>query len=216
MGNLITTEQLAKICAKNKDIKRLAYVAGVINKICPLYGINNADILHEFLANILEECGEFTVFEENLNYSAKRLTEVWPTRFPTLDGAKPFEFNPKKLAYKVYGQRPSLGNITDQDGWDFRGSGPIQITGRNNITLFASYMRKRFNDVKTVQQWAELLRTDIEYGMHSACWIFAISFKLIDEAVNDEMGKIIKRINGGTTNSARRMKYYELCKQIIK
>ena len=66
MGNLITTEQLAKICAKNKDIKRLTDVAGVINKVCPLYGINNADILHEFLANILEECGEFTVFEENV------------------------------------------------------------------------------------------------------------------------------------------------------
>lgn len=67
---------------------------------------------------------------ENLNYSAKRLTEVWPTRFPTIASAKPYANNPQKLANKVYGGR--LGNVGPNDGWIFRGRGLPQITGREN------------------------------------------------------------------------------------
>lgn len=67
---------------------------------------------------------------ENLNYSAKRLTEVWPKRFPTIESAKPYANNPQKLANKVYGDR--LGNVGPNDGWLFRGRGLPQITGREN------------------------------------------------------------------------------------
>ena len=91
------------------------------------------------LAAILAEAhhetgGQMQPVSENLNYSAKRLTEVWPSRFPTLAAAAPYANNPRKLANKVYGGR--LGNTGDEDGWLYRGRGLAQITGKANYAKF--------------------------------------------------------------------------------
>lgn len=221
---LITVDILKKLCPDNKK-GNLQQVADAINKVCPMYGINNADILHEFLANLLEECGEFTVFSESLNYSTDALINKFGRHRITIEQANNFGRNENHpanqiaIANTLYGGKwglQNLGNTQPNDGWELRGSGPIQITGRANITRFAIYMRKRFNIQKTIQQWAGLLRTHIEYGIHSACWIFAVSNELIDEAINDDMRTIVKRINGGFINYPKRLHYYENCKKLIK
>jgi putative chitinase len=87
--------------------------------------------LAAILAEVYHETGgQMQPVEENLNYSAKRLTQVWPGRFPTIDSAKPYANNPQRLANKVYGGR--MGNTGPNDGWLFRGRGLPQITGRDN------------------------------------------------------------------------------------
>lgn len=215
MSALISEDQFRKICPKTSPAK-VKSVTDAVNKVCPLYGINTSDIFHEFFANLAEETGEFTSYEESLYYStASRIMTVWPGRFKTLESAAPYVKNAKGLAMKVYGQRKDLGNITALDGWIFRGGGPIQLTGRSNFVNFGNWMAKKFGIFKTPEQWAELLRTNDEYGMHSACWIFAIAFKLIDEAEQDDMRTIVKKINGGMTNYPLRIHYYELCKKNI-
>ncbi|MBD9650148.1 chitinase [Ensifer sp. ENS09] len=83
---------------------------------------------------------------EHLNYSAERLTEVWPTRFPTVASAKPFARNPRKLANKVYGAR--LGNTAPDDGWLYGGRGLPQITGKENY--------EKFGLAKTPEKAAEM------------------------------------------------------------
>lgn len=52
-------------------------IAALLEKVCPMYGINTADIFHEFIANLLEETGEFSKLEESLNYQAVALTKVF-------------------------------------------------------------------------------------------------------------------------------------------
>lgn len=215
MTTLITPDQFKKICP-NLNSKRIDVLVPLINKVCPEYGIDTADIFHEFFANLLEESGCFLRYEENLTYTTpERLMQVWPRRFKTRDSAIPFTNNPKALAMLVYGKRQELGNLSREDGWLFRGAGPIQITGRGNFTAFAAWMNQKYLLKKDPEKWAELLRTSDEYGLHSACWIFAIAFKLIDEAERDEMKTIVKRINGGLTNYPIREKYYELAKKYI-
>lgn len=85
-----------------------------------------------FVGQILHESALLERLEENLNYTrAGRLCEIWPSRFKTVDDAEKFVRNPIALANKVYGGR--LGNVDAGDGWRYRGSGPIQVTGKDNF-----------------------------------------------------------------------------------
>lgn len=105
----------------------------------PLYSITDTkERLCEFLAETCHETGGWKRFEENMCYSAKRLTQVWPNRFPTLASALPYAWDPTDpdredivLANYVYGAR--MGNeadgTADNDGWDHRGGGQLQHTG---------------------------------------------------------------------------------------
>lgn len=210
----LTGEILQKITPKMSADKAdiLAYLH---NKICPEYGIDTPDIFHELYANELAESGEFTVFEENLNYRAITLTKTWKTRFPTIESAQPYAHNPKKLAEKVYDNRKDLGNDQPGDGWALRGSGPIQNTGKLNMTAFTNYYNAKFGTTFTAYEIAEKLRNDLEMGVHSACWLFAISKKLIPMAIDDNFKAIVKRINGAYTGMEKRTGYYELCKKYI-
>lgn len=89
------------------------------------------DELPEFLAQILHESNRLKSLEEDLRYSVSGMRRVWPNRFPDDESAEPFVFKPASLACRVYNGR--LGNHEATDGWDFRGSGLIQITGRSNF-----------------------------------------------------------------------------------
>src|SRR5436853_5706970 len=61
------------------------------------FGINTPRKAAHFLAQISHESGGFKIAIENMSYSAKRMTEVWKKRFPTLASAEPFAHNPEKL-----------------------------------------------------------------------------------------------------------------------
>jgi putative chitinase len=98
--------------------------------VFPKYGINTRNRALGFLSTALEESG-FRNLVENLNYSAERLVQVWPSRFPTVAAAGPYARSPRALANCVYGGR--MGNTGPDDGWRYRGQGLIQITGRDNF-----------------------------------------------------------------------------------
>lgn len=94
-------------------------------------GVNTPLRLCEFLAQAAHECGGFTILTENLSYTAKRMCQVWPTRFrSSIDPrAMMCAGQPKKLAEIVYGSR--LGNCEKGDGYRYRGRGIFQDTGRD-------------------------------------------------------------------------------------
>lgn len=95
-------------------------------------GISGEPRLSHFLAQILLETGGLVRLDENMNYSAERLVRVFP-RISEADAAR-IAGHPRETANFVYGDR--LGNRGRQtdDGWNYRGSGHIQLTGRYNFT----------------------------------------------------------------------------------
>lgn len=211
---LITDEQL-KACAPTLSIEKAGIMAGMINKLCPQYGITTKDQLHEFLANVLQESGEFAHKVENMNYRAETIVKVWPSRFylnspvPGKLDAKKYARKPKDLAIVAYGDRMGNKPGTD-DGWNFRGSGFIGLTGRWIFEMFSKY--KGF---ATVEEAAAYCR-DSDYGaLDSALWFFCMLKDLMDEAERDEMIGIVREINGGLIGLDKRLEYYERVKNYV-
>lgn len=89
--------------------------------------------LDDFVAQVLHETGRLEKLRESLNYSAQRLTEVWPSRFPTLASAIPCAWSPYNLAERVYGGR--MGNTQPGDGFKYLGRGIPMVTGKANYAL---------------------------------------------------------------------------------
>ena len=96
----------------------------------PAYGIADSKArLSDFLGQCGNETGNYTRFEENLNYSAEGLTRTWPKRFPPAK-AQQYAHKPEMIAAVAYGDR--MGNRTPEEGYLFRGRGMLQLTGRAN------------------------------------------------------------------------------------
>lgn len=154
-----------------------------------------------FLGQLATECTEFTVFNENLNYSAVRLTQVWPTRFPDLTTANLYAHNPQKLANHVYCNRLGNGSEASGDGWMFRGVGPIQLTGRATIGAFGKTVGKSAED-------AAVYLTTPEGGAASACWYWTTR-NLNPLADAWDLEGITRKVNGGITGLAQREDFSE-------
>lgn len=107
---------------------RLRLIAAAIDRQAEKYNVPEA-ALPVLIGHMAHESMGFTRWVENMSYTAKRIVQVWPSRFPTIEAARPFARNPRALANKVYNGR--MGNRRgSDDGWMYRGSGPLQHTGR--------------------------------------------------------------------------------------
>jgi predicted chitinase len=126
----MTADQLRAIMP-NAGTRADTFV-GPLNEAMAANGITTEPQRAAFLAQIAVESGDLRHTEENLNYSAQRLTEVWPRRFPTLAAAAPYANSPEALANRVYADRLGNGDAASGDGWLFRGRGLMQVTGRDN------------------------------------------------------------------------------------
>ena len=141
--------------------------------------------LPDFLGNILHESNMLTRLEENLYYTRpERLMQVWPKRFPTLALAKQYVRNPQKLADYVYGNR--LGNVNG-DGWTYRGSGLIMVTGLYNFQLVEDA-----TGLPVVAHPDMLRSPDTALEVAIAWW----EAKVPDEAVGNRV-RVRRAVNGG-------------------
>lgn len=148
--------------------------------------------IDDFLGQVLHESAGLERFEENLNYSADRLCKVWPSRFHTLDDARPYERNPEALANKVYGGR--MGNTEPGDGWRYRGRGPIQLTGKDNYRAVGNLMGQ---DLVGLPELLEQPRYALEAAI--AWW----EDRIPDSMLGDTE-KVSRRVNGGLIGLADR------------
>ena len=129
---MFTEQQLA--IAVGCPVARAAHWAPHLYAAMTRFGITNRLRAAHFLAQVGHESAGLYRLEENLNYSANRLVEVFP-RYFTRDTAKLYAGEPRRIANRVYGKR--MGNVGEDDGWRFRGRGPIQLTGRDNYRASA-------------------------------------------------------------------------------
>ena len=175
--------------------QRAAWVAVLAEPLLRA-GITAPRCVAAFLGQCAVESAGFHSVEENLNYSAGRLCEVWPSRFPTVEAAESCALRPEALANRVYANRMGNGNEASGDGWRFRGRGLIQITGRAAYQKFARAMNT------TLDQAVEHAATEAG-AADSAVWFWSAN-RLNTLATSWSIDLITQKINGGMTGAAER------------
>ncbi len=152
-----------------------------------------------WLANIAEESAGLTRLEENLNYSATRLVEVFPKRF-TLALANTYEHKPERIANYLYSGRYGNGDEASGDGWRFKGRGPIQLTFRDNYRAAGKALG--FNLEVEPERVLEPFT-----GARTAGWFYA-SKGLNELADKGDFKTLCVKVNGGLLGYFERAQYY--------
>lgn len=150
------------------------------------------------LATIAHETMALTRLEENCSYRAERLCAVWPTRFRSLQAATLYAQNPEKLADRVYASRMGNGDEKSGDGFRFRGRGYLQLTGR------AIYREVGLAAGLDLEGQPDLV-TDARFAMRVA----AAYWRSQGLARLDDFAAVSRRVNGGTTGMADRLRWYD-------
>ena len=203
------------------------------NSILPNFSIDTPLRVAAFLSQVGHESGGLALLEENLNYSAEALANVWPKRYalklPSKDGSKTLQngvyaknpvgrYLPSNLALQIarkpvliasntYANRMGNGSVESQEGWKYRGMGLLQLTGKSN------YAELTLNTGIDFVSNPDLLK-EPAYALISACFFWKNN-NLNRFADKKDIVSLSKAINGGLIGlEHRKALYAKACKTL--
>lgn len=158
--------------------------------------------LADFLPEVIHESQGLTRLEENLNYTpegllatfgAHRITSEQAQRVGRIVGKQAAD--QRAIANIVYGGdwgREHLGNILPDDGWRYRGRGPIQITGADSYEFVGDLIGQNLTGIPD-------LLSQPRFALEAciAWWEDRIPDSMLGETT-----AIRKRVNGGALGLA--------------
>lgn len=153
-----------------------------------------------FFGQTAHETGGYTLFTENLNYSATGLKSVFGKYFPD-NLSELYAHQPHKIGARVYANRMGNGDEASGEGYKFCGRGALQTTGKENYQAFADSIAK-----PEIMENPTLVASD--FSFEAAIFFFNKNklWVIADKGVNDAaILEITKRINGGTNGLDDRM-----------
>lgn len=104
--------------------------------------------------------------------------------------------------------RTDIGNTQPGDGPKYKGAGYLQLTGRANYRMLASYTGD-----ERVMEGVDYVATTYPFTSAGAWWETNYMNELIDAGA--DVDKVTRRVNGGYNGLADRKRYYERCLQVI-
>jgi predicted chitinase len=153
------------------------------------------------LANVEHECNGFTIrnLTENINYSAKRMAEVWPNRFKSAAAVRKKYGTGRgwrKRAFDdIYGNR--MGNRPGtSDGSRYIGRGGPQVTGRSG---YRNVGKRCGLDLVNEPELATL--PEHQLAILAAFWSWKGLNRYADKG---QFVRMVKTWNGGTNGLADR------------
>ena len=194
------------------------------NSILPNFSIDTPLRVAAFLSQVGHESGGLALLEENLNYSAEALANVWPKRYAkTLQNgvyaknpvgrylpsnlALQIARKPVLIASNTYANRMGNGSVESQEGWKYRGRGILQITGKSN------YAELTLNTGIDFVSNPDLLK-EPAYALISACFFWKNN-NLNRFADKKDIESLSKAINGGLIGlEHRKALYAKACKTL--
>ncbi len=205
---MITRAQIKKFCPSAKEplVKAIVDNWGDAEAV----GITTDLRIPHFMTQIAVETGGLTSVEESLNYSVEALMSKFSRVRISAADAKKYgrtarrKADQKAIANTVYGGawgRKNLGNTQPNDGWDMRGGGMGQTTGR------ANYADLGFEDnPAALREPVTAFKTAVREWAKRNCNRYADA---------DDLVGLRKVWNGGTNGLAEARKYLASAKKIF-
>lgn len=177
--------------------------ATVFNK----YGIRTPMSVAHMMGQFSHECGAGLEMTENLNYTAESLVRVWPRHF-TPSMAQHYAHNPRAIGDIAYGGRMGNAPPPSDDGFNYRGKGLSQLTGKDNYHRLAEVSGL---DVVTDPDLLINPATALECGVADYVKICnCLPFAEADDTINET-----KHLNGGLIGLASRQAWIARWKQAL-
>ncbi len=152
------------------------------------YGLNDDRTIAHAMAQFSLECGAGLTMVENLNYSEQGLLATFPSHF-TGTMAATYAHNPRMIADVAYGGRMGNAPPPSDDGWNFRGRGLSQVTGRSGYQrLAATTGLDLVNNPDIVTDPQHALECGVASFVQCGCLPFALK---------DDVRGVTKALNGG-------------------
>lgn len=172
------------------------------------YGLSSPLVVAHAMAQFSEECGQGLEMIENMNYSAQRLLQVFPTHFtPTM--AERWAHNPEVIGEIAYGGRMGNAPPPSPDGYVFRGAGLSQVTGRDGFAKLQAFLKQHGADFDITANPELIIDPAHALECGVADWIVCgcLPYAQQDDIVGETMA-----FNGGLNGLAERQRQLNLWK----
>jgi predicted chitinase len=205
----LTDTQLAAMMPNLTDT---ATLAPALSDAMQTFGITSLEQQAMFLAQLDAESQGLTRWEE-------RWTSAPNYKLPGSSRAAHTATDEVDYFNYWYGNRPVLGNTQPDDGYNFHGRGPIQLTGRANYQAFANYIGDQ-SIMTDPDQLSD--RDDPLLGIESAAWFFSQRAHL-NTLTDNDAGKTsvdfnsdaTRAVNGGLNGLATRLADYRRIRAVF-
>lgn len=190
--------------------KLSAGIFAEVGKIVEKFHITNHLRMAHFLSQCAHESGNFSLVRENLNYSSDGLLKVFPKYFKDKLTADKYARKPEMIANRVYASRMGNGDEASGDGFNYRGRGFIQLTGKDNYKQFSDFIGE------DCVANPDLVAT--KYPLTSAAFFFNKNglWTICDKGATDDIVTMVtKRVNGGTHGLADRLAKFKVYNDIL-
>ena len=157
------------------------------------YRLDSTLLVAHAMAQFSTESCQGQALSENLNYSAEGLLRTFPKYFTPETAAK-WARNQKMIGMLAYGGRMGNAPAPSTDGYDFRGAGFAQTTGRNGYKALQAVLNAHkagFDILKT-----PALVTSPEHALECgvASWT---ACNCMPCAERDDVKAVTRALNGG-------------------
>ncbi len=172
------------------------------------YGLSSPLVVAHAMAQFSAECGQGLELVESLNYSAQGLLRTFPTHF-TPEMAARWEYNEKMIGMIAYGGRMGNAPPPSTDGYDFRGAGFAQTTGRAGYKLLQVTLDKYKAGFDILTHPTLIMSPEhaLECGVADL-----IACKCLPAALKDDVKAVTKALNGGYNGLDERTRQLALWK----
>jgi putative chitinase len=222
----LTMEKFKQIFPSASEAKRKE-VLDVFNKYCKIFEINTPLRIAHFFAQVKEEVGETINYQtENLNYTINALKHG-SFKYFRENHAKAELYgrgngqpaNQEAIANRAYANRNGNGDIASGDGWNFRGKGFIQLTGRTNYENANKEIQTKApnSNIDIIANPESILTVKGAMVSSMAYWTMNRLNTKADNAGWDreKVDNITDTVNSGTPSRENRKENFDLIQNIL-